>query len=134
MTTINTTLTHEGVEYLAEIAVIERVDLGPEDHGIFTLNIAFAGASGSWGQGFGDRALDSYDETTRKRHGSAYGMDYLIEVTKVAGRLTEARGNRLFVLRTEPYGAIEGIATLDGDRVFIAQAHADKWFAKGEGA
>jgi len=64
-------------------ATIKSTMLGYEDHGIFTaiLNLDYGGA----GQGFGLCFLDAYNDKTKEREGTAFGMQFIIEVMKVVG-------------------------------------------------
>jgi len=69
-----------------ENGLIESTMLGMEDHGIFTcyLHLAFDGT----GQGFGGYGLDAPVKENgefKGRVGSAYGMDFIMEVCRVVG-------------------------------------------------
>lgn len=113
------TVEHNGVTYSGEMATVRGMHLGNEDHGIFSANVDFD--LGGSHQGTGHRALDSYDEATDSRVGTAYGMDFLIELSKILGQWHEMKGKRAIVLRAEgdEYGSILGICDLDGKRFFI---------------
>ncbi len=65
------------------IAKIERTTLGYEDHGIFTcvLHLSY----GSSGQGAGTYSLDDYDDSLKRRRGTAFGMDWIIRAMKACG-------------------------------------------------
>ena len=65
------------------IAKIESTFLGVEDHGIFTAMLYVN--YGSSGQGIGQYALDSYNESTKQRHGTAYGMEWIRRVLQATG-------------------------------------------------
>jgi hypothetical protein len=95
-----------GTEYLAELGLIEHTALGYEDHGIFTymLDMDFAGHN----QGFGGRFIANL-------------RDVLESILKVTGSngWESVRGKRLYALRTTPYGLIEGLLSLDQERVFL---------------
>jgi hypothetical protein len=127
---LSMTLTHDGVDYRAEIATVESTFLGEEDHGIWTAMLRFAGPS--WGQGNDAMTLDTYDKETKRRIGTAFGMDHIMRIAEALGcRNWEAvKGKRCLVLRRSPYGRINGIADLDAQRVLIFQVHADDWLAR----
>lgn len=114
---INTTIDHEGKSYFAEIATIESADLGFEDHGILGWNLAFKGAS--WGQGSGWRGLGF--ET-------AYGTHVINEVLKGvgAGRWSELKDKRVFVLREDQFGSIVGTSNLEGDKILLWDSISEK--------
>ena len=63
--------------------LIERTMLGHEDHGIFTCSLQTI--SGAIGQSFGGYALDSWSEEKKARIGTAYGVQFLINVLRVCG-------------------------------------------------
>lgn len=69
-----------------ENALIESTFLGLEDHGIWTvmLHLAFDGS----GQGFGGYSLDAPVKENgefKGRVGTAFGMDFIMEVCRVVG-------------------------------------------------
>ena len=97
----------------AEVATVERFHLGYEDHGIFTVDLAFT--NGSLGQSLPGRGLDEYDRETRKRHGTAFGCDFIIECIRRIGSPEQAVGRRVVVLRRQPFSTIEGFAALNDD-------------------
>ncbi len=59
-------------------AIIERTMLGIEDHGILTcvLTLDYGGVL----QGFGTYELDEYDESKKRRCGTAWGMEFVRRV------------------------------------------------------
>lgn len=59
-------------------AVIKSTMLGYEDHGIFScmLYLDYGGS----GQGFGGYGLDTYDNKTKKRKGTAYGLAFIAKI------------------------------------------------------
>jgi hypothetical protein len=64
-------------------AIIKKVTLGREDHGILTMYLSLEYANG--GQWFGGYALDSYDRETRKRVGTAYGTQFILDLLDTIG-------------------------------------------------
>lgn len=103
------TVTHNGVEYEAEICVIERTTLGYEDHGIFTAEILVVGAG--WGQTAGCYALGGLST-----HAFVAGV-----LDGLGHRSWESlEGTGLLALRTSYGGRIEGLADLhDENKVVI---------------
>lgn len=108
--------TIDGRTYDAEIGRVESFHLGPEDHGIFTAHVAFRG--GSWGQSLPAIGLDEYDETQKRRVGTAFGVEFIAEIINRIGSPETAKGCRVVVFRDEPFGQIEGFAPLDEDGGF----------------
>lgn len=70
---------------MAEIknALIESTSLGIEDHGIMTFWLHLAYPSG--GQGFGGFALDIWHEQDRRRVGTAFGLEAIMQTLRVVG-------------------------------------------------
>jgi len=75
------------VETVEKIAKIESTMLGREDHGIWTLMLQVT--YGGSGQGIGGYSLDEplRDENDKfiRRAGTAYGMEWIIQVTQACG-------------------------------------------------
>lgn len=105
--------THGDKTYLAELATVARFHLGPEDHGIFTAAVTFRGHS--WGQGLPNYALDEGSDVTRKRRGTVFGCELIIQLVRRIGSPEEAVGRRVVVFRLVPHGLIEGFAAVDDD-------------------
>lgn len=95
-----------------EIAKIEDVSLGYEDHGILTcwLHLSY----GTGGQGAGGYALDEFDEATRERRGTAYGCEFIIRLMRACGveEWSKMKGRTVFALRNSSSGLVKGIAPL----------------------
>lgn len=125
------TIEHNGVDYSGHIATIEATHLGWEDHGILTAGLTLAW-DGS-GVVFGGYCLDTpEDEGTFTRTGTAYGLDYLMQVMQTVGvdgweKLRGAKVIALFAGNGGWGSQVKGLAGLDNDKVFIAQEHADSW-------
>jgi hypothetical protein len=112
MTSIKITITHQDRDYLAEIAAVESTLLGPEDHGIWTAQLTFAGPS--WSQSSPGYTLTSVDQIIR------------IVETLACGDWEHVKGVRCYVLRdTSPHGQIVGIADLHGERTLLFSDTAD---------
>src|SRR5687768_4557398 len=64
-------------------AIIRRVEIGFEDHGIFTLmvHLDYGGA----GQGFGGFAGDVYDKAKNRRVGVAFGAEIIMRLLALVG-------------------------------------------------
>jgi hypothetical protein len=125
------TITIDGIEYVAELATVESTHLGYEDHGIGTATLRFAGPA--WGQSNEARCLSTFDKEAQRQRGTALGFDFVLRVIDVFGCETweRVKGQRVYVLRTEPYGRIEGIAnTFDPARHLIFDPHAAAFAAE----
>ena len=128
---VDTSVTHNGAEYSAELGLIESTHLGLEDHNIFSMNLNFK-FPGS-GQGTGHYALSRYDKDRDARVGSAYGMDLIMRVCEVADRRQweNLKGVNLFVLREKTgYGKIAGLANPFTMEVLIFNDHYNDWITK----
>ncbi|MCP4113808.1 MAG: hypothetical protein GY737_00105 [Desulfobacteraceae bacterium] len=62
-------------------AIITSTKLGKEDHGIMSCMIMLD--YGGSGQGFGGYIFDDYNEETNSRHGTAFGMEFIMQILKV---------------------------------------------------
>jgi hypothetical protein len=123
---LTSTLLIDGQTYKVELAAIERVFLGVEDHGLLTLDLTLAGPS--WGQTFGGYALDGKPEdSTGDRTPTRWGMAYITAVIRVVGDLGDARGKRVYALREKDYGPIVGIADLNVQNVFRPAVDLERW-------
>lgn len=132
MADVKSTLTHNGVMYLATIVTIDRTELGREDHGIFTASLAVSW--GGSGTSIGGYALDDkpekWENIKSRRPGTAKGMQFVIDaiwtVVGEYGKWEDLKGKRVFMLHDidTTSGALHGmycrgIASLDGQRVMI---------------
>lgn len=129
MTTIATTVTHQGKTYRAELVTIEQTSLGREDHGVFIASLQVGGSG--WCTTLNQRSLDdppSHRASGAKRQATAYGLQTIIEIIETVrgeyGRWEDLEGTRIFGLwpteTTQNHGfECVGIASLDGDRVLI---------------
>lgn len=66
-----------------ENALIESTSLGKEGHGIMTCDLGLC--FGSWHQGFGGYAFDEFHKGKECRVGTAYGLNFIMNVLEVAG-------------------------------------------------
>jgi hypothetical protein len=125
---IDTVLTHDGVSYAATIVTIERTELGREDHGLWhtMLHVTFGGC----GTGIGGYVLDGTPDSSGKRRGTAFGMQWIIETVETVcgeyGKWENLKGQCCFMLHeasVDKYSRAgmncKGIASLDGKRVMI---------------
>jgi hypothetical protein len=127
------TIDHNGKTYIGDIATADRTFLGFEDHGFVTANVSFSWNSA--GQGTGHYVLDTpvkdKDGKFLYREGSAYGMDYVIQILKVFGvdSWEAIKGKRAIILHefNDSFGSIVGIVNIDNDKVFIFKDHAEGW-------
>lgn len=126
-TTIETTLTRDGVRYHGEYATIEHTMLGFEDHGMMTAQLGLAGHG--WGQAAGGYRLDE-PAPGGGTVGTAFGMDQVMQVLRVAGVSSweSLKGSQVLVLRLDDTGGpILGLASTDGTRVLVFAEHAGAW-------
>jgi hypothetical protein len=132
MTRPSITLDHGGVSYIGIIMRVTRTTFGTEDHGILTAMLHCEAQS--TGVAIGGYSLDKYDEESKRRRGTAYGLDHLVAIMRTAGARTweDVAGREVIVLHegTSIYGsAAAGFASLDGERVLIFEEHAREWHA-----
>lgn len=113
MVSVRIDVTHNNVAYEGRIETIDEAFLGWEDHGIFAMSLKFR--DGSSYQGTPPYCLSS------RGKGTAFGLGWVMAAMKVVGveQFNELRGKQAIVLRPSPSGFISGIASLDGNRVFI---------------
>lgn len=130
--TINIQIEHNGKSYAAQVATIKRTSLGENDRGLFTAGFELA-FDGGGVFAAGDYALDGKPEPgSHDRTATAYGMDYIKQLLKVAGASGWERlvGLRVYTL-SEGHGGWGsrnvGLANIDTGKVFIYQEHADEW-------
>ena len=123
---------HNGVTYVAEVARVDYFSIGDEDHGLFSFALGFE--SGAFHQALPARALDTYDETLKRRVGTAFGMDLLMAFVHAIGSPEQAKGRGVVVLRKHDFDFIEGFARLNDDGTFgdlvIPQEIADRHYPK----
>lgn len=123
---LSSSLLIDGTTYTVDLATVERLFLGVEDHGLLTLDLHLAGPS--WGQSFGGYALDGKPDTpSGDRVPTVWGMAYIAAIVKVLGDLGQARGQRLYALRERDYGPIVGIADLNVENVFRPGVDLARW-------
>ena len=105
---------------MVENGKIESTMLGVEDHGILTffLTLKFEGS----GQGFGGYAMDSYDKAKKRRIGSAFGTDCILQIldTVGVGKWEDLKGKYVRVKRDGDSWADKILA--------IGHIVEDKWF------
>ena len=103
------TLTHDGVEYTAELGTIKHTMLGKEDHGIFTflLELDFGGHV----QGAGTHGLN--DPTN-------FGNFIQGILNFFGGNWEDLKGRRVFALREGGmHGLIRGLMDAEQTKVLI---------------
>ncbi len=116
-----------------QLARVDDVFFGYEDHGILTMSVALD-YNGSSHQSFGGYCLDSFDKDLDRRIGTAAGMDYIIQIMKVFGArsLDEIKGKMCFAIKDEEgyFGKVIGLKQIpqDGDRKFLIKDWQEKWF------
>lgn len=127
------TIEIDGVDYTMLPARIETTTLGVEDHGLFTavLCLDFDSVSGQCTPGC---ILDDKPDATGRRRGSAYGLDFIMEVLRVVGvdHWERLKGQRVYALKRVDEGwsgLIEGLASISRpDMEYIVfRAHSTAW-------
>lgn len=118
----------DGEDYKAEIAECDCFRLEVEDHGMFVAIIQFKGST--WGQGISPHSLDEYNPKTKKREGTAFGCEYIMETVRVLGSPERAKGTRVVIFRKNAFSDIKGFAAIDNlgniGQPFFPQKLADK--------
>lgn len=101
-----------------ENARIKDTMLGVEDHGILTAYVHLEGDG--WGVGFGGYAMDSWDQSKKRRLGTAFGTEYILRLLDVIGvsKWEDLKGK---YCRVETEG-------LGGGARRIGHITKDKWF------
>lgn len=112
-----------------ELARVESVFIGCEDHGILTIILMLEGADSGWGQSYGtfsygsrsmdeDKEWNQWDDEARKRHGLALSRT-LIGLCGGFGvdNILDLKGTMLWVQREKPFGTIEAIRPLKGTAI-----------------
>jgi len=113
-TMIATTVTHNGVEYQAELVEVKSTFLGREDHGWFTFNLNCEGNSG--GFGVGNVGLDAPKNPGHgfERVGKGEGLDLIADVIATTGveSWEKLRGTKILALfaAAAPRGPAVGFA------------------------
>ena len=97
-----------------EIAKVDSTFLGWEDHGIFTSMIHLDYGNGA--QGAGGYSLDQYNETIKRRIGTAYGMEFIIRTMKAFGvrEWDKIQGKTIFALKEN--GMVVGFEPLPTEK------------------
>lgn len=103
------TVNVNGVVYFMELATVNSFDVGFEDHGIFAWNVDFD--FGGSHQGTGWRGFGTEGDTARP-------IKEVLQVLGV-GRLALAKGSRVYTLRQERYGAIQGLLNIDQTKYLL---------------
>jgi hypothetical protein len=115
-----------------ELAKVESVDLFIEDHGILTLfvNLDYGGTH----QGFGGYSLDGYDETLKRRVGTAGGTDFILRILNMfkVSKLEDIKGRSVYAIKQgEKYSStVIGLKTpdFDGGEEFLISDWRRQWF------
>lgn len=109
-----------------ENAKIESTMLGYEDHGILTAFVTVEGDG--WGCGFGGYGLDTWNEQQKKRIGTAYGLQFIIEVLKVVGvsKWEDLKGKHVRVETEGLGGQIKRLGHITKNLWFDPKALADE--------
>ena len=103
----NLNLTIEGTEYVGTLVKIDKTTLGYEDHGTMTVYLSVSW--GSSGTSLGGYAIDQYDEDKKRRIGTAYGLEWVIQVMRVVGarRWEDVQGKEVIMLHPAGTGYLK---------------------------
>lgn len=126
-------------DYIGKLTTIDRTKLGYEDHGIFTamLGCDMGGSyvtAGGWGL---DSPRRDDNDDFIGRFGTAFGMQFIIELMKVFGveNWEGIKGRQIYTLFNidDPYGSPQGFAhTRDSTKFFIFQDFFDEYLKNKE--
>ena len=131
MTNIQTILTHNGVQYSADVMQIKRTTLGKEDHGLWTTYLDCGGDG--IGIGLGGYRLDEWDKVRKGSFGTAYGMDHIMRICQTVGveKWEDLVGKRIYVLFEGTNGhcgrIAAGLANIDTGKALIFKDHIQEW-------
>lgn len=118
MSTITTTVEHNGKAYTAENMTIKSTFLGREDHGFLTFNLDCANAAN--GIGVGGYTLDSAPEQpggSRIPTASGFALVYAVISTAAVDSWEKLPGTRVLVLFEDQRCA--GFANPDTGKVLV---------------
>lgn len=103
-------------------AIIKSTTLGIEDHGILTfwLHLEYDGS----GQGFGGYALDEYDVKEKRRKGTIFGCQTILDVLRVVG---------VDSWEKLPGSSVRVTSTPDGSISSLGHFLKDRWLNPGSG-
>jgi hypothetical protein len=104
--------------------------LGVEDHGImsFFLHLEFDGS----GQGFGGYALDQWDETKKRRVGTAFGLECIQRILDTVGveKWEDLKGKYIRVKKASWSSPITAIGHIIDNKWYDIEAHATEYKGK----
>ena len=116
-----------------QLARVEDCRLEIEDHGILTCWLNLHKEEGLH-QSFGGYSLDGYDESLKRRIGTASGMDWILRLMQVFGvtKLEHIKGKMCYALYEKSSQLIKGIQTLeiDSGKSFIISEWVEQWGLK----
>ena len=112
MSIIESTFQHDGKSYVAKLARVTDTHIGYEDHGILSINIQFEGVGGGWGQGTGHRFADRPNRMFP-------WVKAFIDFFGKYGTWEAIKGQEVYILSEDGFGAIEGLAHKTEDRVLL---------------
>jgi len=131
MTSVQTIITHNGVQYSADVMQIKRTSLGKEDHGLWTANLHCEGAGS--GISLGGYRLDMYDKVDKRSFGTAYGLDNIMRICQTVGveKWEDLPGKRIYILFEGTDGhwgkVASGLANIDTGKALIFKDHVQEW-------
>lgn len=109
-------------------ALIVSTQLGKEDHGLFTFSIAVEYDSS--GQSFGNYSLDDWSEKEKKRIGTRWGLELLMNILETVGvdNWEDLKGQYIRVEADNTH--IERIGHIIKDKWFSPKELAEKFGIK----
>jgi len=107
-------------------AQITGTDLGNVANGMFTLwlHLDYSGS----GQGFGGYGMDDYNKDTKRREGSAYGMEFIKAILSAVGveKWEDLKGKYIRVVVDDDINhKILGIGHITEDKWFRPEIDLD---------
>lgn len=124
------TITSNRDKFLREIGQIDRVHLGTEDHGLFTVELGFS--FGAMHQGIGHLCLGSPNHSDGAKWAPG-GLALIHEITRICGRanFVDLKGALVLVLRESDqlHSRICGLQQLMGDEMVIFSQYFDEGMA-----
>lgn len=120
-------------QYFKQLGKVESVSFGSGDHGNMTFWVMLDFGGG--GQGFGGYALDDWDESKKRRVGTAAGMDLIMQLLELfkVDSLNQIAGRPVYALYENEHHFNDKIIGLeipafDGGKKFLIKDWQNEWF------
>jgi hypothetical protein len=94
-----------------QLARVESTHLGFEDHGVYSVNVAFTGAG--WGQGTGHYAITQRGEDGEQHAANGWGVEFIVRMLQACScsRWEDLPGSVVWIIREA--GRIVGVEPLE---------------------